>query len=240
MRCRRVRELMGAYLYGDLAPDEMMEVRLHTHSCSECREDLAGRGEVVSQLGAAVPRLSDEERQQITWSVKGSVRALDQSRRPLAVRLAPGFALAGVLAVGIGVGAFMGARQAKPPPGPGMQASARPAVKAKVSVREKLPPAVEAPKTATQEKVAARPKEPRSHRSRRAFDPLGLIPTAIGGLGSVHRGAPDPHRDAAAPVPEPPVPVVPDPGAQIDDNQEKLPAPTDANDARTQPSEPGQ
>ncbi len=73
MKCRQAQELMGAYLYGDLAPEEMRELRLHAQDCALCREDLAARGRVVSSLSDATPELSDEDRQRIAWSVKGAV-----------------------------------------------------------------------------------------------------------------------------------------------------------------------
>ena len=54
MKCRHVREMMGAYLYGDLDADDMREVRMHTQECVDCKEDLESRGRVISSL--ATPR----------------------------------------------------------------------------------------------------------------------------------------------------------------------------------------
>ena len=98
---------MGAYLYGDLAPEEMRELRVHTQDCALCREDLATRGKVVSSLGDAVPTLSDADRQRIAWSVKGAMRKKEARRRPLIVRLVPTLGLAAVvLAAGFVAGRF--------------------------------------------------------------------------------------------------------------------------------------
>jgi len=112
MKCRQAQEFMGAYLYGDLAPDEMRELRVHAQDCVLCREDLATRGRVVSSLGDASPALSDTDRQRIAWSVTGAIRKREVRTRPLVLRLAPTFALAAaVLAAG-----FVAGRMANRPP----------------------------------------------------------------------------------------------------------------------------
>jgi len=96
---------MGAYLYGDLAPEEMRDLRLHTQDCAICREDLAARGRIVSSLADTTPELTDADRQRIAWSVKGAVSRRDYQERPLILRLAPGLALAaGVLIAGFALG----------------------------------------------------------------------------------------------------------------------------------------
>lgn len=94
MKCREAQELMGAYLYGDLASEEMHELRIHAQDCALCREDLATRGRVISSLSDAAPVLSDTDRQRIAWSVKGAVRRKQARPRPLALRLAPALMLA--------------------------------------------------------------------------------------------------------------------------------------------------
>jgi len=99
MKCRQARELMGAYLYGDLAPEEMRDLRVHTQDCALCREDLAARGRVVSSLGEAVPELGDTDRQRIAWSVKGAISSREVQTRPLIVRLAPALGLAAAILV---------------------------------------------------------------------------------------------------------------------------------------------
>lgn len=102
MKCRQAQDLMGAYLYGDLAPEEMRELRVHAQDCTLCREDLATRGRVVSSLSDSVPTLSDADRQRIAWSVKGATRRRDMSR-PFARRLAFGLVL-GVILAGLALG----------------------------------------------------------------------------------------------------------------------------------------
>ncbi len=126
MKCKQIKELMGAYLYGDLSPEEMREVRLHASACKECREDLQTRTAVVASVGSKTPELDDIDRQRIAWYVEGAVRRTE-SRGQSRLRLAP--ALAGgvlVIAAGIAIGAMIAsnlpktsleqARQNKKPP----------------------------------------------------------------------------------------------------------------------------
>jgi anti-sigma factor RsiW len=74
MKCKQAQDLIGAYIYGDLAAEEMRDLRVHTQDCALCREDLASRGRIISALDDTVPMLTDEERLRIAWSVKGAVR----------------------------------------------------------------------------------------------------------------------------------------------------------------------
>ena len=130
---------MGAYLYGDLAPDEMRELRVHAQDCVLCREDLATRGRVVSSLPDASPALSDTDRQRIAWSVKGAIRKREVRTRPLALRLAPAFALAAaVLAVGFLAGR-MAIRTAQHSPGAGELVKRHSPPGAKVEIKETTP-----------------------------------------------------------------------------------------------------
>ncbi len=114
MKCRQAQDLIGAYIYGDLTPDEMRDLRVHAQQCALCREDLASRGRIVSSLDSSVPELSDEDRQRISWSVKGAIRKEQLESRPLIRRLVPAFALTGVLVAGIVVGKYM-TTQPEPP-----------------------------------------------------------------------------------------------------------------------------
>lgn len=107
MKCRQAQDLIGAYIYGDLAPEEMRDLRLHAQECALCREDLASRGRIISSLDDNVPELTDEERQRIAWSVKGAVRKEQFQQKPFMLRLVPTFAVAGVLIAGILVGRHM-------------------------------------------------------------------------------------------------------------------------------------
>lgn len=114
MKCKQAQDLIGAYIYGDLAPDEMRDLRVHAQDCALCREDLESRGRIVSLFDDSVPALSDEERQRIAWSVKGAVRKEQLQRKPLALRLMPSFALAGLLIAGIFVGRYVVTKSAHP------------------------------------------------------------------------------------------------------------------------------
>ena len=150
MKCRQAREYMGAYLYGDLAPDEMRELRVHAQDCVLCREDLATRGRIVSSLPDASPALSDTDRQRIAWSVKGAIRKQETRTRPLALRLAPAFALAAaVLAAGFFAGR-MATRPAQPPPGAGELAKRHGRPDATVVIKETTPDPSKTGKTADQ------------------------------------------------------------------------------------------
>jgi len=122
MKCRQIQDMMGAYLYGDLSPSDMREVRLHTQTCAQCREDLESRGRVVSAISNVAPNLTDEDRQSIAWTVKGALRHAESARRQVHLRWAPAFAVAALLIAGVAVGALITARAGKSPP-PGAQAA---------------------------------------------------------------------------------------------------------------------
>lgn len=137
MKCKQAEELMGAYLYGDLAPEEMHSLRMHAQDCTLCREDLATRGRVISALSDATPELSDADRQRISWSVKGALGKPKVAPRPLVFRLAPALGLAlTVLAVGFVVG-----RMASRSPHHGMsaQSGGHAVPEAKIEVKETTP-----------------------------------------------------------------------------------------------------
>lgn len=137
MKCKQARELMGVYLYGDLDPDEMRQLRLHTRNCAACREDLASRGRITSIIDDAAPKLDEDEKQRIMWSVSAAVDSPRTRRRPLWSRFAPALAMGGIFVVCVGIGMFIGMRMMTPrpaqpvavgPPGPDRVASlSRPA-----------------------------------------------------------------------------------------------------------------
>jgi len=107
MKCGHIREMMGAYLYGDLSPAEMREVRLHIRECSQCREDLAEQRRIISLIGDNAPQLTDEERERIAWTIKGAVRFGNRTHSMVGLRsrfvrpLAVGAVLAASIAIGI-------------------------------------------------------------------------------------------------------------------------------------------
>jgi hypothetical protein len=108
MKCKQIREMMGAYLYGDLDPGDMREIRLHAQDCEACRADLESRGLVVSKLNLEPPTLSDAEKQQIAWAVKGAVRAAEPRIAVWWMRPASAFALAALVLTGFMVGRHFG------------------------------------------------------------------------------------------------------------------------------------
>ncbi len=104
--CRKIGGLLGAYVYGDLAPEDMRRVRLHVEECDGCRHDLASRSRAVALIPHETPKLTDEERLQVMWTVKGAVRSRQQAGAfgwfsPAFVRaLAVAVVIAGAFAAG--------------------------------------------------------------------------------------------------------------------------------------------
>ncbi|MGQ9456555.1 MAG: zf-HC2 domain-containing protein [Armatimonadota bacterium] len=113
MSCRQVQELMGAYLYGDLSPEEMMQVRLHAQECVQCRSELESRKTVISAIPDQIPNLSDEERMQLTWAVKGAIRSAQLAQQ--GSRWGYAFATGLVLAMGAAVAGIIAYNSSKQP-----------------------------------------------------------------------------------------------------------------------------
>ena len=111
MNCRQAKDLIGAYIYGDLGPDEMRELRSHARECMPCREDLLSRGKIIASLDNSLPSLSDSERQRISWTVKGAVRKQQAPSSPLILRLAPSAALVALVLL---TGFYAGKATSKP------------------------------------------------------------------------------------------------------------------------------
>lgn len=103
MKCDQIRDLMGAFLYGDLSADEMREVRAHAQGCGECKRDLEARTGVVAAISDRAPALTDAERQRIAWAVRGAVSRAPV-REPTGRRWLPAFGLAMALVAGIALG----------------------------------------------------------------------------------------------------------------------------------------
>lgn len=100
--CRRWRELLGAYLLGQLEPEEKAELESHLEGCPECRAEEAELRSVVELLGEQGSHPGFEESLNPSPELKEKVveRTLGRSRRiPSAV--AP--AAAALLVVVIGV-----------------------------------------------------------------------------------------------------------------------------------------
>lgn len=163
MKCRQVKELAGAYIYGDLAPEEMRDIRLHARNCDACREDLAARARVISSIDDTVPELTDEEKQRIMWSVKGAVYTKNTAQRTFILRLAPALGLAAVLLLGFGIGKLAYINT------PSNHSSSI-ASKAKISVREILPS-----------------KKDRNKNTNNEDDNGVTVPNPFGSIGSIYR-----------------------------------------------------
>lgn len=240
MKCKRIREIMGAYLYGDLAPNEMMEVRLHVQGCSECAKDLAERGRVTSAIEDSVPQLSDEERQAVAWSVKGAIRANRQERRSWGFRLVPALGLAAMLILGFGVGAMVGSHSGKsPPPARQAQLDAKPRVKITEQTAEKTedlqqdqqqlpqePPQVARRHLEYADEPVPGGGEPRRRSGVRRNRPILQFPVAT------TRNRHEEDRGKTI-VPDEPVPVAPAPPIDGENQgKERLPKPEGLNDAK--------
>ena len=234
MKCRQIQELMGAYVYGDLAPDEMREVRLHTQECAACREDVTSRGQVVSSLSDAVPQLSDEDRLHIAWAVKGAVRNGRPAQAPLVARLAPALALAGAVLAGMAIGTLVVIRSEKP-----REAAQQAAVKPKTAVvkiveEHGAPPkkdtGVASVKPETGQQIAPKKDD------LLTADAIASILRRAAATALTSRKSPKKPaaaHDAPAPVLSTPEPKKPSP---VEEGT-KLPQPTDLNDAQTSPKE---
>jgi len=229
MNCKRIQEIMGAYLYGDLAPNELKEVRLHTQECAACREDIESRGRVLAAIPKDAPELSGEERMQIAWAVKGVLRNAAAERS--ASRWGYAAAVATVVVAGLGVVAIMIHNSSKPPPA--VRVERKPAPVVRIQEEPASPELVPGPRIAPQTQVRMpgtsteqdNPPRPRQYRAPDIRRQLGTIATI-----TRHER----HKRSVAV--EKPAPVVEEP--QLDEpvppkEGEKLPKPTDPNDAQT-------
>ncbi len=238
MKCKQVQEMMGAYLYGDLTPDEMREVREHTQVCDACREDVESRGRVVSSLDDTAPELTDEERMRISWAVKGAIRNAAPARIGWQFTRGYAFGLGGVALAGLAVAAIMWANSGKPP----MSQQAREGKSgAIVEVTEVTEPQL--PKNVDTQDLTADTSgssaierfsneamrslstiSSREHHNRRHTAPREK-PAQV-----IDEPTPDQPKTEE---PKPEEPKVEEPKAEPAAEGMKLPEPTDANDART-------
>ena len=224
---------MGAYLYGDLSPEEMREVRLHTQVCDRCRVDLEERGRVVASLGDAVPELTDQEKARIAWTVKGALR--DNVAPRTGFRLKWGSALAAaVLAVaGLAVGAHVLIRQPSPPTAP------EPRVDRELSRAVTVEEVPTKPKSETGKSIAASetgnstPVVKRRRSTRFGDNAARFVRDNVPGTVA-SRSDEDSNRKKTV-VPDAPAPVVDAPSPQPKENGsvDVLPKPVDLNNAQT-------
>lgn len=245
MKCKQVKELMGAYIYGDLAPEEMRQIRLHAQDCPECREDIRARGAVISALDGSAPTLSDEDRQRIAWSVKGVVRS-EQERPSFRWWPVSAFGLAVVVLVGL-VAAKMIISHDVASESTSVSASHHKAI---VHVREDKGPAPDSESKSTM--VASEPPAEKPHKRSHSVD-IGRISGYVGGAvgpvaeSGLRRGVATRHAsghkrgvisvDQPTPIVgmETPMAAKPqsEPGTKTANGETKLPKPTDLNDAQT-------
>lgn len=245
MKCKLIRDMMGAYLYGDLAPDEMRQVRVHTHECEACRADLAERGRVAASLGNTPPQLSDEDRQRIAWTVTGAVRHSELANQQTRIRWAPAFAVAAVLIAGLAAGLLLSAHVTKPP----VQSRAdAPKEKAPAAVVEITEEDFAAPRTASREEstsvqdaetppssTASGPRRPSTvDRVARAIRRGSTF------AAGARKGASAQHENAARPDEPVEIESAPQPAQTDHTNGDlKLPAPTTPDNAQTSPQGKG-
>ncbi|MBI2843145.1 MAG: zf-HC2 domain-containing protein [Armatimonadetes bacterium] len=114
--CGRIADLLGAYVYGDLTSEEMRKVEQHTESCAACARDLKSRERAVALVPNELPKLSDEEKQRIMWTVSGAVRPREQREAPrISVwSLAKAAAVTVIVVVAFVTGANYGQRSVEP------------------------------------------------------------------------------------------------------------------------------
>jgi hypothetical protein len=113
--CRSVADLLGAYIYGDLTPDEMRRVRTHIEECDACARELETRSHAVALVPNDLPTLSDEERQRVTWAVKGALRARGEAVpfRLISPGSVRGLAVAAVVVAAFAAGIILGSKSPK-------------------------------------------------------------------------------------------------------------------------------
>lgn len=95
---------MGAYIFGDLEPQEMKLVRLHAKDCSACYQDLIIRTQVSINLGESTPTLSSEDKLMIARGVRNRIQIEETSNIGVFSKLIPTLGLCGLMVIGFGFG----------------------------------------------------------------------------------------------------------------------------------------
>jgi len=174
--CKKIAEMIGAYIYGDLSPVEMRTVRLHAEECEACSSEIEERIRTISLIPADVPVLSDEDRRRVMWTVKGAIKAKCDSQRFILFRpsFARGFALAAVILAAFVGGAFVG--YSKIPP------------KVKVIVK-KVPVERDVPDVSLKEKTVKYAENPEPTSSKPVNDvAMATQPFVRYNLQGIYRG----------------------------------------------------
>lgn len=234
MKCKQVRELAGPYLYGDLTPEEMKQVRLHTQECECCRNEIRSQGAVISAIPAEAPELTDEDRQRIAWTVKGAIWAGEQERQTSRFRFPLAYALAGAVVIAmiaIQVKGIMHKQPRIPESNVVITEVTKPKPKNNSNVDK---PELTKPEADTQANIPDYPVYV-GHRHRRTH--------IAQDLNALRNFAPVAARNREKPAvakPEPPAneATTPEnPKVRVDNGDVKLPEPTSSNDAQTAPTE---
>ena len=241
MKCKEIKELVGAYLYGDLSPEEMREVRLHAKECGECREDLQTRTTAIASISDRVPELTDVEKQKIAWFVEGAVRRR-ADKPPIRLRLAPVFGGVIVIAAAVAIGALIASNLARPAVQQADRQETKPPVRATVKIQEE--PAGAPPKDTSE---TARNKTEDTAKESEALWITNTIADAMqsalrqgGGIASRSRTETPRTKVVPNEVPEEVSTPSESPKDELDKTPTKLPEPSNLNDARTSPSRNGE
>lgn len=81
MNCKTVQTHLSAYLDRELAGDQMLELRAHLNSCTDCREEEASLRSLKSLLGGLpIPDPSPDFEERLTLSL-ASARSVQTSTR---------------------------------------------------------------------------------------------------------------------------------------------------------------
>lgn len=235
MNCKQTSKLMGAYIYGDLPPEQMQEVRTHANECTRCREDLSSRKAAVAAIPGQVPELTDAEKQRIEWFVKGALSR--QSEHPRVSRwMVPALGGAAAVAAGLAIAVLLASGGTKPIPVRPEKSSASKAV-AKVRREPSEHPTAESAETARVKKPQSGPPDALSI-AETVTRAVGAAVRTGAGVASASRGSS--HNKPI--LPGKPAEEVPTVEEDIkDEPQEKpltLPEPAGPLDARTAPAEP--
>ncbi|MDH7601942.1 MAG: zf-HC2 domain-containing protein [Armatimonadota bacterium] len=232
VKCRDIQHLIGAYLYGDLSAEEMNAVRLHVQECAECRHDLETRGAVIANLPNETPELTDNERMQLTWAVKGAIRNTELARENS--RWGYAFAAGLVLAMGAAVAGIVVYNSSKPNV-PGGSANRKPPAVV-VKIQEDRPKSEKPKPGGTSAGRQAQAPTPNTiavqgQSGTTAHEPLSAARQLMNFATTARRT--QMHRKVAV---EPPANVVSEPETGKTSQTEEapiLPEPTAPNDART-------
>ncbi len=108
MNCRKARDMMGAYLYGDLSTSDMKLLRLHVADCAACRQDLESRGKTIAAIPNQVAELTVDDRAWIASATRARLASRPSRTVWIMPRFSAAFGVAAVILAGIVVGSVLG------------------------------------------------------------------------------------------------------------------------------------